>query len=242
MHRGSLFNAACLIVDRRIAGFVAKQNLAGEGIHYEPRWFKPWPADTRVELELDEQHYPLGDLVFSCGDVLIGFEICEDAWVAERPGSDLARAGVDVILNPSASHFAFGKHAVRQRFVLEGSRAFHVSYIYANLLGNEAGRAIYDGDAMIASAGRMLASGPRFSYADYQLTTAVIDVDHTRMQRARTGSFQPDIVSGGCHCVEVAFDFPRTAPETQPLEEPALGAERVSEGRGIHAGGGAGTV
>ena len=46
MHRGSLFNAACLIADRRIAGFVAKQNLAGEGIHYEPRWFKPWPADT----------------------------------------------------------------------------------------------------------------------------------------------------------------------------------------------------
>ena len=65
-----------------------------------------------------------------------------------------------MILNPSASHFAFGKHAVRQRFVLEGSRAFQVSYIYANLLGNEAGRAIYDGDAMIASAGRLLASGP----------------------------------------------------------------------------------
>ncbi len=187
MHRGSLFNAACLIVDQRIAGFVAKQNLAGEGIHYEPRWFKPWPGDTRVEFELDGTAYPLGDLIFSCGDVLVGFEICEDAWVAERPGSDLARLGVDVILNPSASHFAFGKHAVRQRFVLEGSRAFQVSYIYANLLGNEAGRAIYDGDAMIASAGRLLASGPRFSYADYQLTTAVIDVDHTRMQRARTG-------------------------------------------------------
>jgi NAD+ synthase (glutamine-hydrolysing) len=221
MHRGSLFNAACLIVDRRIAGFVAKRNLAGEGIHYEPRWFKPWPADTWVDLELDQEHYPLGDLVFSCGDVLIGFEICEDAWAAQRPGSDLARVGVDVILNPSASHFAFGKHAVRQRFVLEGSRAFHVSYVYANLLGNEAGRAIYDGDAMIASAGRMLASGPRFSYADYQLTTALIDIDHTRMQRARTGGFQPAIAGSGCHCVEVAFEFPRMAPEAQPVEAPA---------------------
>ena len=55
--------------------------------------------------------------------------------------------GVDIILNPSASHFAFGKQDVRQRFVLEGSRALQVSYIYANLLGNEAGRTIYDGDA-----------------------------------------------------------------------------------------------
>lgn len=219
MHRGNLFNAACLVAHGRIAGFVAKQNLAGEGIHYEPRWFKPWPADTHVELELDGEHYPLGDLVFSCDEVLFGFEICEDAWVAERPGGGLARAGVDVILNPSASHFAFGKHAVRQRFVLEGSRAFHVSYVYTNLLGNEAGRAIYDGDAMIASGGRMLASGPRFSYADCQLTTAVIDVDHTRMQRARAGSFNPDIGSTGSVVIEVPGAFPHIAPEVQPLEE-----------------------
>ena len=30
----------------------------------------------------------------------------EDAWVADRPGAQLAARGVDVILNPSASHFA----------------------------------------------------------------------------------------------------------------------------------------
>ena len=41
--------------------------------------------------------------------------------------------------------------------MLEGSRAFGVSYVYANLLGNEAGRAIYDGGALIASAGKLLA-------------------------------------------------------------------------------------
>jgi hypothetical protein len=39
---------------------------------------------------------------------------------------------------------------VGERFVLDGLRSFSVSYIYTNLLGNEAGRAIYDGDAMIA--------------------------------------------------------------------------------------------
>ncbi len=217
MLRGSLFNVACLIVDRRIAGFVAKQNLAGEGIHYEPRWFKPWPARTRIEWEWDGGSYPVGDLIFSCDDVLIGFEICEDAWVAERPGSDLARRGVDIILNPSASHFAFGKHAVRQRFVLEGSRAFQVSYIYANLLGNEAGRAIYDGDAMIASAGQLVASGPRFSYADYHVTSSVIDVDHTRMQRARTGSYQPVITEGDDHCVNVPFAFAPRSPVVRDI-------------------------
>jgi len=109
---------------------------------------------------------PIGDIHFDIGGVQIGFEICEDAWVANRPGATLALHGIDLILNPSASHFAFGKLEVRKRFVLEGSRAFGVSYVYSNLLGNEAGRAIYDGGALIASGGKLVAAGPRFSFED----------------------------------------------------------------------------
>ena len=213
LHSGGLFNTACLAVDGRIVGFVGKQNLAGEGIHYEPRWFKRWPNNVRAEVRLSGQSYPIGDLMFDCGGVLVGFEICEDAWVANRPGADLATHGVDIILNPSASHFAFGKHEVRKRFVLEGSRAFNVSYVYANLLGNEAGRAIYDGDAMIATGGRMLAMGPRFSFADWHVTTAVVDVDATRMSRSRTGSFEPEIDDRGVHRVRTEFSFPTISPE-----------------------------
>src|SRR5436305_29099 len=97
---------------------------------------------------------------------------CEDAWVANRPGTDLALRGVDILCNPSASHFAFGKFGVRQRFVIEGSRAFGVAYLYANLLGNEAGRVIYDGGGLIASGGELLARGRRFSFHDVELTTA----------------------------------------------------------------------
>lgn len=221
MHRGGLFNAACLVADRRILGFVAKQNLASDGIHYEPRWFKPWPEGVYVEAEVAGGTFPLGDLVFRCGDVQLGFEICEDAWVGNRPGADLARRNVDIILNPSASHFAFGKHEIRNRFVLEGSRAFHVSYVYANLLGNEAGRAIYDGDAMIASGGQMAAVGPRFSFADFHLTTAVVDVDVTRMTRARTGSFRVDLDQVSPACVSAAFDFPPCSLEAHSVEAAA---------------------
>ncbi len=219
-YSGGLFSCACLVVDQQIVGFVAKQNLAGEGIHYEPRWFQPWPAERVVPLQMDGASYPLGDLIFQCGDVRIGFEICEDAWVADRPGADLARRGVDVILNPSASHFAFGKHAIRQRFVLEGSRAFHVSYVYANLLGNEAGRAIYDGDAMIASCGDLLSSGPRFSLADVQTTTAQIDVDQSRMRRARGGSFHAYVEQHATHCATVDFAFPKIPVEENVVSAP----------------------
>jgi NAD+ synthase (glutamine-hydrolysing) len=221
MFGGGLFNTACLAVDGQVAGFVGKQNLAGEGIHYEPRWFKPWPNDVRVEYTFRGRKVPLGDAMFDVGGVRIGFEICEDAWVARRPGGELALHGADLILNPSASHFAFGKHEVRKRFVLEGSRAFNVSYVYANLLGNEAGRAIYDGDAMIASAGKLVANGPRFSFADYHLTTAVLDIDATRTSRARAGSFKPELTGQDSAAVSVPYVYPAATSQQPAMVQPA---------------------
>ena len=192
-YAGGVFNTACLIVDKQIVGFVAKQHLAGDGIHYEQRWFKAWPKGIQAEIELAGQLYPLGDFLFDVGGVRIGFEICEDAWVGARPGANHAARGADLILNPSASHFAFGKHEVRKRFVVEGSRAFSVAYVYANLVGNESGRAIFDGDAIIAAGGELKACGPRLSFQKNFLTSCTVDVEKSRMVRARTSSFEPDL-------------------------------------------------
>ncbi|MBP89373.1 MAG: NAD(+) synthase [Planctomycetaceae bacterium] len=211
VYRGALYNTACLLANGKIAGFVGKKHLAGTGIHYEPRWFKRWPENAQVEVEIGDESYPFGDIVFDCGDISIGFEICEDAWVADRVGNDLVQRGVDIILNPSASHFAFGKHEVRERFVLEGSRAFGVVYVYSNLVGNEAGRAIYDGGAMIASGGQMLAQGPRLTFADTDLTTATVDVESARLSRARDDSYEPDLANE--ENVSIDFEFPDCQPE-----------------------------
>jgi NAD+ synthase (glutamine-hydrolysing) len=222
----SVFDAVCLVVDGRPAGVVAKQYLAGDGVHYEPRWFKPWRAGVIREIELAGEKVPIGDLHFDCGGVRIGFEICEDAWVASRPGGNLSRDGVDLLLNPSASHFALGKAKTRERFVLEGSRAFGVSYVYTNLVGNEAGRVIYDGGAFIASAGEMIARGPRLTFSDVTLTHAVIDVSLTRTHTARTGSFRPDISEHVESRVEVPFAWPVVQPD---LEQPELPLWEASE-------------
>ncbi|MEE8525248.1 MAG: NAD(+) synthase, partial [Thermoanaerobaculia bacterium] len=222
LYRKALFDAVALLVDGDLAGFVCKRYLAGDGLYYEPRWFKPWPEGQRGEVAFDGSRYPLGDLFFVADGVAIGFEICEDAWVADRPGSGLAARGVDLLLNPSASHFAFGKHDVRQRFVLEGSRAFGVSYVYANLLGNESGRMIFDGGALIASGGRLLAAGSRFSFADFEITTAVVDVDETRMQQSRTGSYRPDLATGFDNRVTVDYGFRELEPETSTVEVVSL--------------------
>lgn len=224
MFQNALFNVVCLAVDGNILGFVAKRFLAGDGIHYEPRWFKPWPQQVCSTVKVLGKAYPIGDIFFKIGDVHIGMEICEDAWVAARPGAALALQGVDIILNPSASHFAFGKIRIRERFVLEGSRAFNASYVYSNLLGNESGRAIYDGGALIASGGTLLAKGPRFSYRDAVVTTAMIDVASTRINQARTASYRPDITNTPHESVHSEFPWPelesmgRSQSESLPWE------------------------
>jgi len=215
---GAIFNAAALVCDGKLLGFVAKQELAGDGIHYEPRWFRPWPAGEVQEITIAGRSYPVGDLLFDCGGVQVGMEICRDAWVPNRPGIRLAARGADVILNPSASHFAFAKQEIRRAIVLDGSRDFHVSYAYANLLGNESGRAIYDGGTLIASEGEMLAVGPRFTYADFQLATADVDVEATR--RARSAANQPsqrgDGIGGAT--VDCQFKLPALSMPRRPTQ------------------------
>ncbi|MGC4006069.1 MAG: nitrilase-related carbon-nitrogen hydrolase [Pirellulales bacterium] len=98
LYQNAVFNAAALCVDGRIVGLVCKQHLAGDGVHYEPRWFKAWPAGRVARFIVDDVEYPLGDLLFDVDGVRIGFEICEDAWVADRPGARHAPRGADVIL------------------------------------------------------------------------------------------------------------------------------------------------
>ena len=216
LHRNSLFNTVCLVADGEIKGFVAKRFLAREGLHYEPRWFRPWPEGDIETVSYDGKDYPIGDIVFNVDGVKLGFEICEDAWVAKRPGGNLYSKGIDIIMNPSASHFAFGKHEVRQRFVLEGSRAFGVSYIYSNLVGNEAGRAIYDGGALIASNGELIASGPRFIFNNHHLTSAVVDIDESRMAQAKSGS-NYEASGDSRNVIDISFELPTQKPEKQDI-------------------------
>jgi NAD+ synthase (glutamine-hydrolysing) len=206
-----VYDAVALVANRQIRGFALKRVLANNGIHYETRWFQAWPPGERTEVRIGHIGYPAGDLVFDVSGTRIAFEICEDAWSAGRPGRDLYYRGVDILLNPSASHFSFFKTQVRERFVQDGSRAFNCVYVYCNLLGNEAGRAIYDGDAMIAQNGEMLVSGTRFCYSDHYLVTAVVDLESGRLGQVQNKSGFVGKAADGLR-VPFAFDFPDIRP------------------------------
>jgi NAD+ synthase (glutamine-hydrolysing) len=172
---GALYNASVLVSDHRIIGIALKHYLARDGVYYEPRWFSPWPLGRQGEIELFGEKIPVGDHLHSVAGLRIGFEICEDAWVKDRIANSLKERGVDLILNPSASHFAFGKQELRRQLVVEGSKG--VTYLYANLLGNDSGRLIYDGAGFIAQNGELLAEGDLLGFSDFQLTVAELGVN-----------------------------------------------------------------
>ncbi|WP_422354421.1 NAD(+) synthase [Roseivirga pacifica] len=169
-HEGKLYNCSVVVQNKAILGVYAKQYMALDGVHYEPRWFNPWPVGVVKEIELFGESYPIGDITFDIEDWKLGFEICEDAWRGkDRPACRLYEKGVNLILNPSASHFAMGKTHERIELVADSSKNFACTYVYANLLGNEAGRMIYDGEIMIAQKGTMHLRSQLLSFKDYHL-------------------------------------------------------------------------
>lgn len=174
--KGDLYNTACLIKDTRILGITAKQWMANDGVHYEPRWFTPWPAGKEEEASLHGDTFPFGDVIYEIHGIKIAFEICEDAWRStSRPAIRHHEKNVDLILNPSASHFAFGKSKLREELVCTSSTLYSCTYVYANLLGNEAGKMIYDGELLITHHGKMIQRNLRLSFKDVNLITAQVD-------------------------------------------------------------------
>ena len=172
-----IYNSTAFIADKRILGIYAKQKLANDGVHYEPRWFTPWKPNEVTHLDINGESIPFGHISINYKDITIGFEICEDAWQNNRP-CELLNQSVDLILNPSASHFAFGKAQFRENLVVESSKQFDCVYLYANLLGNEAGRMIYDGDVLIAQKGKLIGRNHRLWYHDYRLLMVEVDFEN----------------------------------------------------------------
>lgn len=171
-----VYNTCCFLNNGKIIGFYAKHHLANDGVHYEKRWFSSWPYQRVIDFEIDGQTVPFGAFQTTVEGVKIAFEICEDAWLEDRPACHFLDTHVDLILNPSASHFAFRKGAFRESLVKSSSERFNCTYLYTNLLGNEAGRMIYDGDILIAQKGKLIGRNKRLSFADRNLLTLTLDL------------------------------------------------------------------
>ena len=49
--------------------------MAADGVHYEPRWFTPWPSGEVDTIELEGSKYPIGHITVQEKGINIGFEI-----------------------------------------------------------------------------------------------------------------------------------------------------------------------
>ena len=83
---------------------------------------------------------------------------------------------------------------------------------------------------MIATGGKMLAIGTRLSYRPITLTTAIVNVETTRMARARTGSFLPEVDGDETDVIHSSFEFPNCGLEpNEPAEESWMAGTDVKE-------------
>ncbi|CAM2007979.1 NAD(+) synthase [Acanthopleuribacter pedis] len=169
---GHCYNGLAVCAEGAVRAIFCKSYLARQGIHYEPRWFDAWPSGTldRRPFGDNPTPIPIGNFTLAYDDFIFSSEICEDAWVTrDKRNCRLARYA-HFIFNASASHFSMGKADVRENLVRDSSRDFNIGYGYANLLGCESGRAIYDGECLFAHEGRIVQRGPRLECSDGNVT------------------------------------------------------------------------
>ena len=193
--RGALYNCAVMIQDGSVLGIKPKTQLPREGVHYESRWFQAWPFGEVEKFQIFDEEVPFGDLPYKFGSLQVAVEICEEAWGVRSQNYGQGISGVELVLNLSASHFALGKYKTREVLVKDASRKMQVHYVYTNLLGCEAGRLIYDGGAMIASNGVIVARSKRFSYDDGYCLVEDIDLDDSRAGKLENRNIHQKIES-----------------------------------------------
>ena len=180
-YNGKLYNSVCIIKDKKIKGFFLKSNIPNDGIHYEKRWFETWKLGDIKNFIFDDEEIFIGTIQFEYNDQLtIGFEICRDSWDDERPANYIKTKKKLLILNPIASHYAFNKFNFRKNQVIESSKKFNCTYISINLLGNESGKFIFEGDTVLSQKGKLLDISNRFSFKDYILNIYSIDFNNEK--------------------------------------------------------------
>ena len=153
----ALMNAAILLANGERAAVRGKSLLPTYDVFDEDRYFQP---------ALAREPAVLGHLR---GERL-GLTVCEDLWASEvpyavDPASELARAGVDLFVNLSASPWHVGKARLRREIFADTARRHAVPTVFVNQVGGN-DELIFDGGSFVVdAAGKVRASLPLFESA-----------------------------------------------------------------------------
>ncbi|MBM7367529.1 NAD(+) synthase [Gordonia hydrophobica] len=193
----ALFNCAILIHGGRVLGVAPKSYVPNYREFYEQRYFAAARDAVRDTVVVAGQRVPFGaDLIFEADDLpglRIHAEVCEDGWVAIPPSTWASFAGATVLLNLSGSPVTVGKQAYRRSLVTGHSARCIAAQLYVSAgFGESTTDLAWDGDALIAENGTLLARTEGFSM-EPQLIVSEVDLDRLRQERARMISLRDQV-------------------------------------------------
>lgn len=177
-----LYNAAAIIKDGDILGFVTKSHLPNYSEFYEARHFNTLDSNTTVRIGCKD--YFAGPKLIFCAeypsDFKVGVEICEDLWVTNPPSGYLSENGASIILNLSASDEVISKAEYRRKLVTSQSARALCGYVYADAGDGESTTdLVFSGHNLIAENGSLLTESTLFNngiiYSDIDINRIMLE-------------------------------------------------------------------
>ena len=197
MHKNVRYNCRVFVLDGKLLLIRPKMVLASDGNYREHRWFVAWERGWTTEpytlpRELTEltgqREVPIGIAAIATADTLLAAETCEELFVPMSPHIHFGNAGVEIIANGSGSHHELRKLDTRIALIRNASAKNGGVYLYANQQGCDGGRLYFDGCALIAQNGEILAQGTQFSLKDVEVVTATVNLHDVRAYRGAKAS------------------------------------------------------
>jgi len=193
MHKNVRYNCRVLCLNRKILLIRPKLFLAEDGNYREGRWFTAWrrlretedyflPRMIRAITHQDTVVF--GDAVLALTDTVLGTETCEELFTPDSPHIHMSLDGVEIITNGSGSHHHLRKLRKRIELLVGATSKSGGVYLYANQQGCDGGRLYYDGSAMIAINGVLVAQASQFSLNEVEVLTAAVNLEEVRSFRA----------------------------------------------------------
>ena len=232
MHKNVRYNCRVFVLDGKVLLIRPKMALASDGNYREHRWFTPWEHGWTTEpytlpREIREltgqQRVPIGIAAISTGDTLLASETCEELFVPMSPHIHFGNAGVEIIANGSGSHHELRKLDTRIALIRNASEKNGGVYLYANQQGCDGGRLYFDGCALIAQNGEILAQGSQFSLKDVEVITATVNLDDVRAYRgAKASRAVQASKTEALPQIDVDFEIDPPHPENSPRVSPKI--------------------
>ncbi|EGN95015.1 hypothetical protein SERLA73DRAFT_170906 [Serpula lacrymans var. lacrymans S7.3] len=214
VHKNVIYNCRVIVHNKKILLIRPKMWLANDGNYRELRYFTPWLKHRRwedhylpriIQAVTKQTKVPFGDCVISTVDTCIGIELCEELFTPASPHILMGLDGVEIFTNSSGSHHELRKLYTRVELIKEATLKLGGVYLYANQQGCDGDRLYYDGCAMVAMNGHIIAQGSQFSLNDVEVVTATIDIEDVRAHRAKSSRSMQAAGAEPYHRIEVSF-------------------------------------